>query len=87
MSEKKALNSQEVILFKYLNTKFDKNKRKDKFFDDVKTGLRMFSLNPKDVQYYFDLFVNNYREDGKYENLSTSDFKGPKEFKAKRTTS
>jgi hypothetical protein len=86
MSEQRALSNKELVLFKYLNTKFKTNNRRDKFFEEVTRGLKMFGLNPKDAQYYFDLFVNNYREDGKYDNLTTSELKGPKHFKAKKTT-
>ena len=86
MSEQKGLSDKEVVLFKYLNSKYDDNKRKDKFFEDIRRGLKMFSLNPQETQYYFELFINNFREDGKYEDILASELKGPKEFKSKRTT-
>lgn len=86
MSEESALSKSEIFLFKFLNKRFKENKRKDKFFNDVKLGLKMFGLNPKDVQYYFDLFINNYREDGNYDKITKREFRGPKDFKAKKTT-
>jgi hypothetical protein len=84
MSEQKALSKDEIVLFKFLNKKFKEHKRKDEFFRYVQLGLKLVGLNPKDVQYYFDLFVNNYREDGKYENLKVDELKGAKDFKAQR---
>ena len=57
MSEQKGLNDKEIVLFKYLNSKYDDNKRKDKFFEDIRRGLKMFSLNPQETQYYFELFI------------------------------
>lgn len=77
------LSKQEIALFKFMNKVMEGNPRKDKLFDQLKQGVRMFGLNPNSSQYYFDLFNLNYRPDGKYEKITSDDFKGVKSFRAK----
>jgi hypothetical protein len=80
------LSKQEIALFKFLNKVMENKPRKDKLYDQIKQGLRMFGLNPKNSQYYFDLFNLNYRPDGKYEKITPDEFKGVKSFRAKSIT-
>ena len=80
------LSKQEIALFKYLNKVMDSKPRKDKLYDQLKQGLKMYGLGPKKPQYYFDLFNLNYRPDGKYEKITPEDFKGVKDFKSKTVT-
>ena len=82
-----ALNSREVVLFKFLNKVKQKGLRKDLFYDEVGRGLRMFSLNPKDTNYYYELFNANYREDGAYDKIQKWEMKGPETFRQKRIRS
>jgi hypothetical protein len=85
-SSEKALNQQEIVLFKYINKKVPKNSRKDQLYDAISQGLKMVNLNPNKAQYYFELYNLNYRPDGDYENITTDEFKGVKDFKSKKIT-
>ena len=80
------LTKQEIALFKFMNKVMEGNPRKDKLFDQLKQGVRMYGLDPKSSQYYFDLFNLNYRPDGRYEKITPDEFKGVKSFKAKTIT-
>ena len=48
------LTKQEIALFKFMNKVMEGNPRKDKLFDQLKQGVRMYGLDPKSNQYYFD---------------------------------
>lgn len=85
-SSENPLSKQEIILFKFMNKVMEGKPRKDKLYDQLKQGIRMFALDPKKTQYYFDLFNINYREDGKYEKITPEEFKSVKDFKAKKIT-
>lgn len=85
-SSESALSKQEIVLFKFLDRVMDTKPRKDKLYDQLKQGLKMFGLDKNKAQYYFDLYNLNRREDGKYEKITPDEFKGVKSFKAKTIT-
>lgn len=48
--------------------------------------LPYIGASENDAKLYYNVFKYNFREDGKYSEISWRDFKGPKEWASKRTT-
>lgn len=54
--------------------------------EKLKTLLPFIGASEHDAKLYYNVFKYNFREDGKYSEISWKDFKGPKHWASKRTT-
>jgi hypothetical protein len=79
------LSRVEIMLFKYINNKKKETKTKSELMDLISDTLKNMGLNPDLALFYYEMFALNYRENGDYENLTYNEFKGVKDFKAKKT--
>jgi len=80
-----ALNSVEVILLKKLNQEKQKGKLKTvaEIKDYIKKLIPYLGLPEDSWIYYEGLFRANYRKDGKYEEISKSEFIDPQDLPGK----
>jgi hypothetical protein len=76
----------EVRFFKYLNLEKPKAKTKDALKTLVHDTLELLGMDTDDTEYYYLLYLHNYRPDGDYENITTKELVSPREFKPKKTT-
>lgn len=81
----KAFTPLEVVLFKRLNQ--EKEKKKIKKVKDLEEYIKNISLYlgiPENyTKYYTELYRLNYREDGKYEQTTKSEFVDPRKQRGK----
>jgi hypothetical protein len=83
----RAFDKREVLFFKYL-TKYRllKQAGSRELYDFAKKNLPSFGFNPDSINHYFNLFTQNYRADGKYEDTKVSDLIDYNKIKPKRTS-
>lgn len=84
-SGEKALTKPEIILFKYLNKKKEGLNKKE-LIELIMSTLKGMGLQENEALYYYNIYVNNYRKDGDYENITKDEFFGPEKQKQQRTT-
>lgn len=84
--EETALSKLEVKFFKYINSERDKVKTKKELKGLIKDSLKLLGMDEGDTEYYYELYIHNYRPNGDYENITAKELITPKHFKPKRTT-
>jgi hypothetical protein len=86
--DEKAFTKKEALFFKFLNTfkKAAKSKFTDsKLSDVIYSNLKSFGLDLSDYHYYWDLYTQNYREDGRYDLTTKGELNSYHSMKPKRT--
>jgi hypothetical protein len=82
---KNPLSQMEILLFKFIHKKRKQFKKKKDFIDEIKNTLKYLSLDEDLGLFYYEMFTLNFRPEGDYENLTYDNFKGVKDFKARKT--
>lgn len=70
--------------FSYLNREKPKTKKELKQL--IKDTLPMINKKENEVELYYNLYLSNYREDGRYDLIPPEELIGPSQFASKRTT-
>jgi hypothetical protein len=81
-----VLNKKEIILFKYLNKEYRELNTYRKLINRISRLLSYFGLPSNDAKLYYNVYVQNYRPKGDYENLTKDEFVNLTDFKAKKTS-
>ena len=81
---KKPLSKVEIIMFKYLNNNKKELGTKDEFLTFIKKFLPLVGINPNMARFYYEIYTQNYRPEGDYENLTYDNFKNVKDLKSKK---
>lgn len=84
--EEKAFSTPEITLFKNLNKKKFELRNEAALKDYIKRVLKFFNIPTDDYHKYFLTYVNNYREDGRYELTTKDELKFPVDTKLQSTT-
>jgi hypothetical protein len=81
------LHSYEVTFFRFL-TKYRQSKQPtgSQLYDVIKKNLPVFGFSPDSVTHYSNVFTQNYRSDGKYNETLVSDLVDYSGMKPKRIT-
>lgn len=79
------LNPKEVRLFKYLNDHKKDLKTQDSMLEMIKTMMPFIGKSPSDARFYYEIYTQNFRPEGDYENLTKETFIDVKSFKQKKT--
>lgn len=81
-----ALSKIEIRFFKYLNLEKSKAKTKSELKTLVEDTLKLLGMDTDDTEYYYLLYLHNFRPNGDYENITQQDLISPRDFKPKKTT-
>lgn len=85
--DEKAFKRNEVLFFKFLNNYRKASKSTGpKLFDYLRSNMRSFNLDPNESQHYFNLYTQNFREDGKYELTNKSELNQYHKLKSQKTS-
>lgn len=83
--DEKLLSSQEIRLFKVLNTKKHELGTKGDIIEFITMMLKLMGKPGHRASFYYEVYTQNYRPEGDYENLTKETFKDYRGFKQKRT--
>ena len=75
-----------IKLFKFLNTERKNYKKKADLEEYIKKTLKYIGLDEELSNYYLELYLLNYRPDGKYEEITSDTFIDPRTRKGKTIT-
>ena len=75
-----------IKLFKFLNGEKKKYKKRADLEDYIKKTLKYIGLDESLSRYYTELYLLNYRPDGKYENITPETFVDPRMQRGKTIT-
>ena len=67
-----------ISLFRYLNTVKDKYKKKSELMDEINRVLKLLDMDEALTKYYTELYLANYRPDGRYDLLTSDDIVDPR---------
>ena len=84
--DENPLNRQTISLFKYLNKNKLKYPKKDDLLKFVRGMMPTIGEPESAGRFYYEVYTQNYRIMGDYENITHDEFKNFKEFKQKRVT-
>lgn len=84
--QKQPLTMGEIKLFKYLNKHKQKYPTQKELLNFIKGLMPVFGRDPSDARLYYEVYTQNYREEGDYENITFETFKNYKDFVQKKTT-
>lgn len=84
--EGNPLSKKEIVLFKYLNNNKKEAGTKDGLMSLIKGMLQLMGLPEEQARFYYEIYTQNYRPEGDYENLTYETFKNVKDFKQKRVS-
>lgn len=84
--QQKPLSLIEIKLFKYLNKNIHRFPTKKELLGFMKRMMPVFGKNVNDAMLYYEVYTQNYREDGDYENLTFETFKNYRDFAQRKTT-
>ena len=84
-NDEKLLSKEEVRLFKLLNNKKHELGTKQEMIDFIVMMLKLMGKPTHRVSFYYEVYTQNYRPEGDYENLTQETFKDYRGFKQKRT--
>jgi len=87
IDEEKAFNQREIVFFKFLNT-FKKSVKptERELSNFINSHIKSFGLKPEDSNEYLMVYTQNYREDGKYNEIKKSELKNYHSLKKQRTS-
>ena len=77
----KPLNRQTISLFKFLNKNKTKYPKKDDLLKFIRGMMPTIGEPDSAGRTYYEVYTQNYRPEGDYENINYADFKNFKEFK------
>jgi hypothetical protein len=78
------LSKVEIIMFKYLNDNKKKLGTRDELLSFIEKFLPLVSIPKNMARFYYEIYTQNYRPDGDYENLTNDTFVNIRDFKAKK---
>ena len=81
----KLLSKEEVRLFKMLNNKKHELGTKPDMVGFIGMMLKLMGKPEHRASFYYEVYTQNYRPEGDYENLTRETFKDYRGFKQKRT--
>ena len=84
-NDEKLLSKEEVRLFKLLNNKKHELGTKEEITDFIIMMLKLMGKPTHRASFYYEVYTQNYRPEGDYENLTQETFKDYRGFKQKRT--
>ena len=85
--EENAFTKKEALFFKFLNNyRKASNASSSKLGDFMLRNMKSFNFDPSDFTHYFNLYTQNYREDGRYDLTNKSDLKQYHKIKSQRTS-
>lgn len=86
-NDERAFNDREVTFFRFL-TKYRQSKKPtgSQLYDVIRKNLPVFGFSPDLLTHYVNLFTQNYRADGKYNETLVSDLVDYSGMKPKRIT-
>jgi hypothetical protein len=79
------LTASEIELFKHLNKNKLKFPTKNKLLEFIKSIITTFGKDVNEAKLYYEIYTQNYREEGDYENLTFDTFKNYREFTQRKT--
>lgn len=85
VDSEKLLSKEEVRLFKLLNNKKHELGTKEEMIDFIIMMLKLMGKPTHRASFYYEVYTQNYRPEGDYENLTQETFKDYRGFKQKRT--
>lgn len=85
VDNEQLLSKEEVRLFKLLNTKKHELGTKEEITDFIIMMLKLMGKPTHRASFYYEVYTQNYRPEGDYENLTQETFKDYRGFKQKRT--
>ena len=85
-TNEKPLNRETIALFKYLNKNKEKYPKKDDLLKFIRSMMPTISEPQSAGRFYYEVYTQNYRPEGDYENITFDDFKNFKDYKQKRVT-
>lgn len=84
--QKKPLSLVEIKLFKYLNKNRHRFPTKNELLGFIKSMMPVFGKDVNEARLYYEVYTQNYREEGDYENLTFETFKNYRDFAQRKTT-
>ena len=84
-NDEKLLSKEEVRLFKLLNNKKHELGTKEEITDFIIMMLKLMGKPTHRASFYYEVYTQNYRPEGDYENLTQETFKDYRGFKQKKT--
>ena len=84
-NDEKLLSKEEVRLFKLLNNKKHELGTKPDMVGFIGMMLKLMGKPEHRASFYYEVYTQNYRPEGDYENLTQATFKDYRGFKQKRT--
>lgn len=85
-SKEGPLNRQTIALFKYLNKNKEKYPKKDDLLKFIRSMMPTIGEPERLGRFYYEVYTQNFRPEGDYENITYENFKNFKDFKQKRIT-
>ena len=85
VDNEQLLSKEEVRLFKLLNNKKHELGTKQELIDFIIMMLKLMGKPTHRASFYYEVYTQNYRPEGDYENLTQETFKDYRGFKQKRT--
>jgi hypothetical protein len=82
----KPLDRREVLLFKQLNKVKHLHSTQKELISFIRTMMPVIGRDESYARFYYEVYTQNYREEGDYENITYENFKNYKDFAQKRTT-
>jgi hypothetical protein len=78
------LDKREVKFFKILNREKHKYPTQKELLNYIRDMMVFIGKSPSDARFYYEVYTQNYRPEGDYENLTFDEFKNYKDFKQRR---
>lgn len=78
------LDKREVKFFKILNKEKHKYPTQKELLNYIRDMMVFIGKSPSDARFYYEVYTQNYRPEGDYENLTFDEFKNYKDFKQRR---
>jgi hypothetical protein len=84
--QKQPLDKREILMFKHLNKHKHKYRTQKDLIEFIRSMLPVFGRDKTDARLYYEVYTQNYREEGDYENITFENFKNYKDFVQRRVT-
>lgn len=84
-TEGRVLSNKEIKLFKTINAKKEELGSKAKLIEFIQMMLNLMGKNTSEARFYYEVYTQNYRPEGDYENLTQDNFKDLRGFKQRKT--
>jgi hypothetical protein len=82
--DKNPLSKVEITMFKYLNDNKKTLGTQDGLLKFIKRFLPLVGINPNMDRFYYEIYTQNFRPKGDYENITYDNFKNVRELKTKK---